>query len=123
MQREKKQLELVSMHFFMACYPDFPKGRLISSESPDFIVARGKRNRLGIELTRIAPFCDHAMDEKLSLYQKQRLNGYWLIIFTDMLLKSGRPHLADRIMDQSFHSGFQHIFLFEWMKPKIFQLV
>jgi hypothetical protein len=55
MQPEKKQLEILLMHYFRECYPDFPKGRLIPSESPDFILTLKSRNNLGIELTRLNP--------------------------------------------------------------------
>ncbi|MGC9353630.1 MAG: hypothetical protein ACP5D9_07315 [Mariniphaga sp.] len=55
MQPEKKQLEILLMHYFRECYPGFPKGRLIPSESPDFILTLKSRNNLGIELTRLNP--------------------------------------------------------------------
>ena len=48
----KKQLEVLLIHYFRECYPDFPKGKIIHSESPDFIVSVEKRNKTGIELTK-----------------------------------------------------------------------
>jgi hypothetical protein len=55
MQPEKKQLEVLLMDYFRECYPDFPKGKLMSSESPDFIVKLKTKNRIGIEITRLNP--------------------------------------------------------------------
>lgn len=55
MQPEKKQLEILLMHYFRACYPAFPKGKLVPSESPDFVLTLKSRNNLGIELTRLNP--------------------------------------------------------------------
>jgi hypothetical protein len=55
MQPEKKQLELLLMHYFRERSPDFPKGKLMLSESPDFILKLKTKNRVGIELTRLNP--------------------------------------------------------------------
>ncbi len=55
MQPEKKQLELLLMHYFRERNPDFPKGKLMASESPDFILKLKTKNRIGIELTRLNP--------------------------------------------------------------------
>jgi len=55
MQAEKKQLEIMLIDYFRRCYPEFPKGRVIPSESPDFLVKMKSKNQLGIELTRLNP--------------------------------------------------------------------
>ena len=62
-------------------------------------------------------------DEKLKLYQKQRLNYYWLLITTDRLRGVKSFNLPDKIMNHKFHSNFQHVFLFDLMKTEVFQLV
>lgn len=49
----KKQLEILLINYFRECYPDFPKGNIIASESPDFVVKLKNRKKLGIELTRL----------------------------------------------------------------------
>lgn len=247
MQPDKKQLEILLVNYFRLCYDDFPKGRLVPSESPDFIVKMRSRRELGIELTRLNPasknlpdekqmaqiqtqeqiiglsqdlfekssalklfvkflFSDvkeisiewqmsvavqavnlirkavgnkrgdnffresisgemlpegmdeilivnhpvmqisawerannlgvsndvvddirrsiHKKDEKLlRLYQKQRLNYYWLLIFTDRLHGVKSFNLPERIMNHDFHSVFQHVFLFDLIKSGVFQLV
>jgi hypothetical protein len=246
MQPEKKQLEILLMHYFRECYPGFPKGRMVPSESPDFILTLKSRNNLGIELTRLNPlnakepddaellknksqerviesaktlfegtsplklfvkflFSEHkniaeeqalsmsvqlanivrqavagkkpqtffresvaadvlpnglaAMlivshpelqvsfwersnnlgvsedvvadirqailkkDEKLRHYQKQRLNFYWLLITTDRLRGVKNYNLPNKILNHTFHSRFQHVFLFDLIKSDVFQLV
>jgi hypothetical protein len=70
MQPEKKQLEVLLMQYFRECNAEFPKGKLIPSESPDFIVILKTRNRIGIELTRLNPLNTrhpglHEIEQKL----------------------------------------------------------
>lgn len=55
MQSEKKQLEILLMDYFRRCYTEFPKGGIVASESPDFLVKLKSKNTLGIELTRLNP--------------------------------------------------------------------
>jgi len=66
----------------------------------------------------------HKKDEKLlRLYQKQRLNYYWLLIFTDRLHGVKSFNLPEKITNHQFHSEFQHVFLFDLIKASVFQLV
>ncbi len=246
MQPEKKQLEILLMHYFRECYPVFPRGKLISSESPDFILKLKTRTQIGIELTRLNPLnapapgnsrleqhiirdriihtvkelvesnssmqlfvkflfsennpieaerelsviaqvahiirksillkklnkffyividnkslprgleniliinhpalensiwersnnlglsedvlgdireAIYKKDEKLHLYHRQNLNSYWLIVITDRLQGTRNYNLHDKIMNHDFQSHFQHVFLFDLIKTKIFQLV
>lgn len=55
MQELKKQLEVLLVSYFRVCSDDFPNGKLIASESPDFIVKKKTSHRLGIELVRLNP--------------------------------------------------------------------
>ena len=55
MQPEKKQLEILIMQYFRESYADFPKGIVVPSESPDFLLKLKSKNVLGIELTRLNP--------------------------------------------------------------------
>ena len=59
----KKQLEILLIRYFKECYPDFPRGRVIPSESPDFIITLKSKNNLGIELTRLNPLNAREPDE------------------------------------------------------------
>lgn len=55
MQELKKEIEILLAEYFRAKYPEFPKGKLVPSESPDFIVNLKNAHHLGIELTRLNP--------------------------------------------------------------------
>jgi len=55
MQELKKQLEVLLVSYFRECSDDFPNGKLVASESPDFIVKLKNSHRLGIELVRLNP--------------------------------------------------------------------
>ncbi len=55
MQEIKKQLEILLVNYFREQYPDFPKGKVVASESPDFVVKMKNKHKLGIELTRLNP--------------------------------------------------------------------
>uniref|UniRef100_UPI0032180EF5 hypothetical protein n=1 Tax=uncultured Draconibacterium sp. TaxID=1573823 RepID=UPI0032180EF5 len=62
-------------------------------------------------------------DEKLRLYQKQRLNYYWLLITTDRLRGVKSFNLPNKILNHNFQSRFQHVFLFDLIKSEIYELV
>lgn len=246
MQPEKKQLEVLIMDYFRENYVDFPKGKIFSTESPDFTINMKNYRILGIELTRLNPgnaqlpneqeltairfreqiiqnaqslfeqksnlklfvkflFSDkqrisperelmitvqtvnairntiqnkransffkvsinknslpegiddilivfhpgmetsiwersnnlgistdvvddlkraiHKKDEKLRLYQKNRLNYYWLLITTDRLRSTKSVNLSNKILNYKFESRFQQVFLFDLMKSDIYQLI
>ncbi len=55
MQDVKKEIELLLITYFRRCYADFPKGKLVTSESPDFILREKHAQKLGIELVRLFP--------------------------------------------------------------------
>ncbi len=65
----------------------------------------------------------HKKDQKLNIYQKQRLNYYWLLVFTDRLHGVKNFNLANKIINHKFESRFQHVFLFDLIKAGVFQLV
>lgn len=71
MQPEKKQLEVLLMHYFRECHAEFPGGQLISSESPDFILKLKTKLRIGIEITRLNPL--NAKVPELSLLEQQKI--------------------------------------------------
>lgn len=246
MQPEKKQLEILIMDYFRTIYSDFPKGKVIPSESPDFTINLKSHRILGVELTRLNPgnaqlpddltlmenrfreqiiqrtksifeqrsklklfvkflFSDtnkitperelmvavqtgnairtaiefkssnsffyvsipqsylpegidevllvnhpcmetsiwersnnlgisndvvddirkaiHKKDEKLRLYQKNRLNYYWLLITTDRLRGSRSFNLPNKLDHNRFESRFQQVSLFDLMQAEIYPLV
>ncbi len=55
MQELKKQIEVLLVSYFREVSNQVPKGRLVASESPDFILKMKNSHRLGIELVRLNP--------------------------------------------------------------------
>lgn len=49
----KKQSEINYLNFFRERFPDFPKGKLVAGESPDFMVRSAGGNHTGIEITSL----------------------------------------------------------------------
>jgi hypothetical protein len=62
-------------------------------------------------------------DKKLGLYQKQRLNYYWLLIFSDRVRGVRNFNLSEKIINHKFTSRFQHVFLFDLIKSDIYELI
>lgn len=65
----------------------------------------------------------HKKDEKLRLYQKQRLNYYWLLVFTDRLRGVKNFNLSNKVINHRFESRFQQVFLFDLIKSDIYKLI
>ncbi len=132
----KKTEELFILDLFRDLYEDFPKGILNASESPDFILSLGPRNKIGLELTRLHlqvpgsdPFsfenisaCLQQKEEKLDLYRKKNLQEYWLILAVrDPAFRPGY-NLNNKLMVWKFPSAYNRIFIFDVMKGRILEL-
>ena len=142
--------EMLIMEYFRNEYEEFPKGKLQKSESPDFILRVSTKNAIGIELTKLhgptvnkykthypckiagynAPefnrenleYTIDAKNEKLSFYQKKRLNQLWLLITADLDQSPVNYNLGNKLENWSFLSGFQKVFLFELKTSQVFEL-
>lgn len=84
-----------------------------------------RSNNLGVSTNVVEDIRNaiHKKDEKMRLYQKQRLNYYWLLIFTDRLRGIRSYNLAEKVRNHKFESRFQHVFLFDLVKSDIYQLI
>ena len=51
--------ELIIIKSFKEHYPEFPHGKVIKSESPDFIIQDGPKKKIGIELVQLLPPPEH----------------------------------------------------------------
>jgi len=131
-------------------YPDFPKGKLMKTESPDFILKESPQTAIGIELTKLhgpatmkenthftnkisgyrfpeftrenIEFTINAKDEKLHIYQQKMLNQIWLLITADLNESPVSYNLINKLENWNFFSGFHKIFLFELKSRKVFEL-
>jgi hypothetical protein len=142
--------ELSIMEQFRDEYTDFPKGKLLKSESPDFILKINTKAAIGIELTKLhgtavrkekthfprqikgyyppefnrenIEFTIRAKNEKLPIYQQKRLNQLWLLITADLEESPVSFNLHNKLDNWIFASEFQKIFLFELKNRKVFDL-
>ena len=139
MDELKKHKESIILRQFRKYYPPFPKGRLIKSESPDFILKTSPKYSIGIELTALQSSAYIITKEtiqafladlqqtiskkegKLEIYRKKRANEYWLVMFADSIEVPG-IHFNDVFSGLSGWSGFEKIFLFGLFDRQIFDI-
>jgi hypothetical protein len=143
--------EKLIMQQFRGLYPDFPGGKLVKSESPDFLLKTGTKRTIGIEITRLAipdeypalkdPVCHEQIavlsphklydmvestiekkETKRPLYQKSRPDQLWLIIVISGKILEIPQNLDNLVEKWQFSSKFERIFLMAG-QAKIFQLV
>ena len=140
---EQSQEELRIIRSFIEEFSDFPAGRLVKSESPDFILKINTRNSLGIEITRLKPPVSlhrkyrsreielnkeileqtiAGKEEKLPIYRKQNMNRIWLIITCEGIQSRTDFNLRNKLQNWSFETGFNRVFLFDTVKPEIFEI-
>ena len=133
---DKKHTESIIINLFREHFPDFPKGSLKPSESPDFILGITPRHKIGIELTSIHPHspdtellshenitaCLEAKNEKLRLYQRKKLNEYWLVISVNDLQSWNRINIHNKLIIWVFKTGFNRVFLFNTIDGKVLEL-
>lgn len=138
-----KQNEQKIVAQFARIYEDWPKGQLKVSESPDFILKINHRKAIGIELTELKgqDFVNHtgrlidpsklfdylklsieSKEEKLLLYQKQKLHRIWLLIHVPELRNRISFHLDNKLSNLDFDSGFDRIFLLETRGNNLWEL-
>ncbi len=131
-------------------YDEFPKGRLIKTESPDFILKETTKNTIGIELTKLhgpsngkekthftskiqgykppefnkenIEYTISAKDGKLPLYKQKKLNQIWLLITADLNESPASFNVNNKLESWNFFSGFHKVFLFELKTRKVFKL-
>lgn len=129
----KKRAERAWLDSFFKLYDGYPEGKIIASESPDFILSGSRKRTIGIELTSIVNspgngrhLAKEAIDEsiqkknaKLKLYMKKRINSYWLII---ILNDHGDTMIHQNTASWQFESGFQKIFIFDPSRQQILQI-
>ena len=135
MPKDKKQDETLIIHYFRERYPAFPKGKLIKSESPDFILKTGRHRTIGIELTQIIPPAGgfsssvrlyeevekiiRKKDKKLPLYRKNHFNEIWLLITCDDLNLPGDIQLDEILSGPGLNNGFEKVFLMDLFEGEV----
>ena len=143
---EKAIEEKICLDLFAKSYKTFPKGKIIKTESPDFIVKINQKKTIGIEITKlhhtdykdlnrgykmleamphkIIDFLEQTIsikEDKLELYKKKMINSFWLIITVDLLKFDN--FMINSIQNWQNKSQFNKVFLFELFNKNIFELV
>jgi hypothetical protein len=131
MSIDKDSEEWLVMRYFQEKYTDFPKGKLVKSESPDFVLKLNRKKSIGIELTRLDYIINNNPDvwpeyllsliekkeEKLRLYKKKLFAKYWLLMAVENVhLKDIYKHIRD------YNFLFDGVFLFDLFSGEITEL-
>lgn len=129
---DKFEEEKLIMHYFRDFYTNFPKGKLVKSESPDFILKISTKKSIGIELTRLDEESITLFKKieatlknksgKFKLYQRKRFNSIWLIIHADSLDRSKLNNLQNKLDTQNFETEFDNVYLFDLFENKGFMI-
>ena len=139
MKRDKKLDEMILMQYFIEKYPEFPKGKLVQQESPDFILRVSRKKHIGIELTQIRFLNNNEpktiteissiikktiqkKNEKLRLYNASKPFQNWLIIYCESLNIRKNTKFSSQLKKVQFESGFNIIFLFDLFAGLIIEL-
>jgi hypothetical protein len=139
MNHDKSIQEQIILDRFRKHYHGFPKGRIVKSESPDFMLMSCNKPAIGIELTSL-PFPNYTLgnesneefisdivhsisrkQEKLKSYRQKNADAYWLIIFADSIELNGFSFNGQ--LEGSFSkNGFDRVFLFDLFEAKVWEL-
>lgn len=129
---DQKEEERLIIEYFRKSMVDFPKGRLLQSESPDFILKINPKKTIGIELTLLDPFAASLKEkieatlqnknEKIKLYLQKNMIAIWLIIHVDFINESKSFHVKNKLDKWIFNFDFDKVFLFDLYEKSIFQL-
>lgn len=139
MRRDKKLDERNVMRLFIDKLQDFPKGKLIQQESPDFILKVNRRKHINIELTQIlfkesksSELLSHLTsevknsiskkDQKLRLYNSNKPFQNWLIIYCDSFYSSNDVALDKYFEKIQFEIDFDKLYLFGLFEGLIIKL-
>lgn len=140
MNHLKKVRERFLLDAFASSYAGFPKCRIISTESPDFILQPNRKSRIGLEITEYFKNVDQiasqktifpseellelitAKEEKLKAYKKQLLDQIWLVVVIDQSLLNIQIRLNEAYLTSQCPNGFNAVFLMIMPVQKIIRL-
>ncbi|HKJ43895.1 MAG TPA: hypothetical protein VKA27_17490 [Sunxiuqinia sp.] len=132
--QDKKVYENQIFQLFIHLIDNFPTGKVVQNESPDFLVRLNRRKVIGIELTELhgQEFYDNqghfthpellydnlastisAKEEKIYLYQKVKPVELWLLIHIRSFQNKLNFNYRNKLDNWNFSSSFDRIFLLE----------
>jgi hypothetical protein len=125
-------------------YPGFPRGRIVQSESPDFLVYTTPRRKIGIELTRLTRNSDttftgedhfhpgfsmEAIQElirnkeaKMELYRKNGVEGVWLVILVERFSQSPSFNLRNHVDHWDLSTLFKVVLILDLSIPAVYEI-
>lgn len=134
-QHNKKDAERAFLDLVSELYAGFPSGKIVSSESPDFIIQSGPKKKIGVELTRydrpgFSPRLSkstlleliRSKEQKLRIYQNKRLSGIWLVILADGFSNSPVFNFRNQLENWKIESRFDTVLLLDLMGEKVYDL-
>ncbi len=119
----QKQQELLAIEQFRQTLPEFPKGKLVASEAPDFILKVTHKKWIGIELTSVGnPGQKGSLNSqiiemvnikniKYRTYHSKHIAQHWLIITIDFF--NADQLVSAKALTALQDSFFQKIYFFE----------
>ncbi len=140
---ERKKGERGYLEQLSGVYDQVPKGRVISSESPDFILRTGRKRRMGLEFTRMTRH-DEAPDpggyfqpelskealtkvirikeQKLHLYRRKKLVQIWLVIVVDSFDIPDSFNIFNQITGWKIETDFDAVLLLDRSKDRVYEV-
>jgi hypothetical protein len=138
---DKKIKERNILNLFRKRYPDFPKGKIIPAESPDFLLRLSPKKSIGIELSSLPSLSYHFQDksdlqlliseiqqviikkeEKIRLYRKNMAVEYWLVLHVDSL-QAGSFNFNNQLERIDKGNSFEKVFLFDLFEGRTYELL
>lgn len=125
----QKEEEKLIIQKFRNSFREFPKGKLISAESPDFVLRISPKKRIGIELIQLY-YSEELIagihtaikkkEAKLPLYRSMNLSELWLLIHSDDAFSGLNFNFDNKLNNLNVLSSFHRIFLFDLFSGKIY---
>ncbi len=125
-------------------YPGFPHGRILPSESPDFLIHTGRKRRTGIELTRLTlprgslyAGEDHFRpgfslesvyelirnkEAKISRYLRRGLVSVWLVILVDGFSVPQAFNIDNQLKRLNPETRFNAVLILDLADQKVYEV-
>ena len=142
---EHKSGERKSLDLLIRLDPEFPKGRILPAESPDFIISSRDRRMTGIELTRFTRSHPESFDatshftpelsreallevvrakeRKLHLYLRNKLQAIWLLILVSKISQSPSLNVRNQLSNWHIHSAFDRVLLLDLSREVLYDVL
>lgn len=140
----QKATEKFYLDQLIRLYPGFPHGRIVQSESPDFLIYATPRRITGIELTRLTrnngtSFVgeDHFhpgfsmesiqqlvlnKEAKMELYRKKGVEGVWLVILVDGFSQSPSFNVRNHLDHWDLSTSFKAVLILDLSVPVVYEI-